>query len=157
MLMATLVLVASFPAAAQTLDELARNVRDAATNEARIDQEREAIFVRELNRQQALLEEARQELVNENVLSDRLRIVYNENERALADLETTLAERMGNLGELFGVVRQASGELQAALDNDWMKYDTHRRKKLGYFLAFKLNFNNFDVNFYVSFIQFYRR
>ena len=38
-------------------------------------------------------------------------------ERALAELETTLAERMGNLGELFGVVRQSSGDVQAALDD----------------------------------------
>ena len=109
--------IASSPAAAQTLDELARMVRAAATAEAGINQQREARFVRERDGQQALLTEARQELANENTRSDRLRVAYNENERALADLETTLAERMGNLGELFGVVRQASGEVQTALDD----------------------------------------
>jgi biopolymer transport protein ExbB len=39
------------------------------------------------------------------------------NERQLAELETVLAERMGNLGELFGVVRQAAGDIQATLDD----------------------------------------
>ncbi|HMB58538.1 MAG TPA: MotA/TolQ/ExbB proton channel family protein [Xanthomonadales bacterium] len=104
-------------AGAQTLDELARMVREAATSEAKINQEREAKFVRERNNQQALLAEARQELAAENARSDRLRDEYDVNERALAELETTLAERMGNLGELFGVVRQASGDIQAALDD----------------------------------------
>ena len=105
------------PAQAQTLDELARIVRDAAGSEAKINQEREAQFVRERSNQRKLLAQARQELADENVRSDRLRDEYDHNERALAELETTLAERMGNLGELFGVVRQASGDVQAALDD----------------------------------------
>jgi biopolymer transport protein ExbB len=73
--------------------------------------------VRERNNQRELLEQARRELAAENARSDRLRTEYDQNERALAELETTLAERMGNLGELFGVVRQASGDVQAALDD----------------------------------------
>jgi len=102
---------------AQTLDELARMVREAASSEARINQEREAEFLRERNNQQKLLEQARRERESENARSDRLRQEYDQNERALAELETTLAERMGNLGELFGVVRQSSGEIQATLDD----------------------------------------
>jgi biopolymer transport protein ExbB len=104
-------------ASAQTLEELARKVSEAANSEAQINQEREARFTRERNNQRQLLAEARQELANENARSDRLRTAYDEYERVLADLETTLAERMGNLGELFGVVRQASGDIQAALDD----------------------------------------
>ena len=116
-LIALWVLVASTPAMAQTLDDLARAVREAATTEAGINQEREARFVRERDNQRQLLGEARQELANENARSDRLRVEYDKNERTLADLETTLAERMGNLGELFGVVRQSAGDVQAALDD----------------------------------------
>jgi biopolymer transport protein ExbB len=103
-------------AAAQTLDELARMVREAATSDAGINQEREDTFVRERNNQQTLLAKAREELAGENARSDRLRDEYDLNERALAELETTLAERMGNLGELFGVVRQSSGDIQAVLE-----------------------------------------
>jgi biopolymer transport protein ExbB len=103
--------------AARSLDELARIVREAAGSEAKINQEREARFVRERDNQRQLLAQARRELADENGRSDRLREEYDLNERALAELETTLAERMGNLGELFGVVRQASGDVQAALDD----------------------------------------
>jgi biopolymer transport protein ExbB len=103
--------------AAQTLDELAREVREAALSEARINEAREARFLSDRDRQRELLEEARAELADENARSDRLRAEYDRHERTLADLETTLAERMGSLGELFGVVRQAAGEVQAALDD----------------------------------------
>lgn len=110
-------LLAVAPLSAQTLDELARKVREAATTESRINQEREARFVRERDKQSQLLADARTELAAENTRADRLRVDYDQNEKALADLETTLAERMGNLGELFGVVRQSAGDIQAALDD----------------------------------------
>ena len=116
-LLAFSMLLVSTVSSAQSLDELAKIVREAANTEAAINQEREAEFVRDRNNQQKLLAEARQELVNENARSDRLRSEYDTNERSLAELETTLAERMGNLGELFGVVRQGSGDIQAALDD----------------------------------------
>lgn len=115
--LSAIVLLATVPAYAQSLEELARIVREAATSEAKINQEREARFVRERDNQRQMLAAARQELVSENARSDRLRVEYDKNERTLAELETTLAERMGNLGELFGVVRQASGDVQAALDD----------------------------------------
>jgi biopolymer transport protein ExbB len=117
MTLTAFLLLGSVSASAQSLEELARIVREAATSEAKINQEREARFVRERDNQRQLLAEARQELADENARSDRLRVEYDQNERSLADLETTLAERMGNLGELFGVVRQASGDVQAALDD----------------------------------------
>ncbi len=104
-------------AGAQTLEELSRLVREAVNTEATINQEREAEFLRERSNQAKLLAQARQELASENARSDRLRDEYDQNERSLAELETTLAERMGNLGELFGVVRQTSGDVQAALDD----------------------------------------
>jgi biopolymer transport protein ExbB len=117
MLLAVATLAAAPVAGAQDLEELARMVRQAAASEATINQEREARFVRERDQQRELLAQARNELAAENARSDELKEEYDQNERALADLETTLAERMGNLGELFGVVRQASGDVQAALDD----------------------------------------
>ena len=116
-LLSALMCLTAVPASAQTLEELAQIVREAATTEAGINKEREARFIRERNNQRQLLAEARQELANENARADQLRVDYDQNERALADLETTLAERMGNLGELFGVVRQSAGDVQAALDD----------------------------------------
>jgi len=114
-----LALLALAPTVAQTqsLDDLARAAREAASEEADINREREARFVREVDRQNQLLTEAHQELADENTRSDQLRTEYDLNEKALTELETTLSERMGNLGELFGVVRQVAGEMQSVLDD----------------------------------------
>ena len=89
----------------------------AAQEEGQINQEREAEFVRDRNNQRQLLAQARQELANEEARSDRLKAEYDENERQLAELETVLAERMGNLGELFGIVRQSAGDVQSTLND----------------------------------------
>ena len=102
---------------AQTLEDLARQVEQAAAEEGRINQEREAEFLRERNNQRNLLAQARQELRAQEVRSDNLKAEYDRLERELAELETVLTERMGNLGELFGIVRQAAGDIQASLDD----------------------------------------
>jgi biopolymer transport protein ExbB len=110
-------LALSGPASAQTLDELARMVERAVAEEGQINQEREAEFVRERDNQRNLLAQARAELARQEQRSDQLKIAYDDNERQLAELETVLQERMGNLGELFGIVRQAAGDIQSTLDD----------------------------------------
>ena len=102
---------------AQSLDELARIVERAASEEGQINQEREAEFLRDRNNQRNLLAQARQDLRREEKRGDDLKAEYDRRERELAELETVLQERMGNLGELFGIVRQTSGDLQAALND----------------------------------------
>src|SRR6056297_3641379 len=87
---------------AQTLQELLRQVEQAASEEARIDQQR--------------LQEFRQQRAQQQ-RSDRLNNQFDENERELAELSTTLDERMGNLGELFGVVRQVAGDMRSTLND----------------------------------------
>jgi biopolymer transport protein ExbB len=116
-LLAATLVAASGAAPAQTLEELAEIVRQAASSETQINKEREAEFLRERNNQQNLLASAKRELRSEEDRSDRLKSEYDRLERELAELETTLQERMGNLGELFGIVRQASGDIQASLDD----------------------------------------
>lgn len=104
-------------ASAQTLDELAEIVRRAVSSEGQINQEREAQFLRDRNNQRNLLAQAKAELKREEKRSDDLKSEYDRLERELAELTTVLQERMGNLGELFGIVRQSSGDIQAALND----------------------------------------
>lgn len=101
--------------AQQTLDQLLSEVQRAASADSRFNQEREARFLRDRNNQQNLLNQARQELAQQERRSERLQTEYDENERQLAEMETTLQERLGNLGELFGVVRQVSGDLSTQI------------------------------------------
>jgi len=102
--------------AQQTLEDLLRAVERAASEEARVDQERLQTFIRERANQRQLLEQARGELRQQEARAERLRDQFDANELALVELETTLDERMGNLGELFGVVRQVSGDVAASIE-----------------------------------------
>jgi biopolymer transport protein ExbB len=117
MLVIASLLACSASAMAQSLEELAEQVRRAATEESQINQEREAEFLRQRDNQRNLLGQAQRERQREEERSDRLKAEYDRLERELAELETVLQERMGNLGELFGIVRQASGDIQASLDD----------------------------------------
>lgn len=111
---AVMLMVSSF-ANAQTLEELAEIVRQAANSEGKINQQREAEFLSDRNNQRNLLARAKAALKREEKRSDDLKSAYDRLERDLAELTTVLQERMGNLGELFGIVRQSSGDIQAAL------------------------------------------
>jgi len=105
------------PEEARTLQDLLRQVEQAASQEARIDQQRLQEFRQQRAQQQQLLQEAQAELRAQEERSDRLNAEFDENERELAELSTTLNERMGNLGELFGVVRQVSGDMRSILND----------------------------------------
>jgi len=115
--------------AAQTLDELAEMVRKDAASEGQLNKEREAQFLRERDNQRNLLAQARAELRRQEKRSDDLKSEYDKLERELAELTTTLQERMGNLGELFGIVRQDSGDVQAVLDDSMVSAELPGRGK----------------------------
>ena len=116
-------------AGAQTLDELAEMVRQAASAEGQINKEREARFLAERDNQRNLLAEARAERRREEKRSDDLKTEYDRLERELAELTTVLQERMGNLGELFGIVRQSSGDIQAVLNDSMVSAQLPGRGK----------------------------
>ena len=104
------------PAQQNPLDRLLEQTRRAASETQRINQEREAEFVNNRNRQQQLLQQARAELQAQERRSDQLKVAFDDNEKELADLETVLNERMGNLGEMFGVVKQMANDLSGKIE-----------------------------------------
>ena len=114
---ALLLTVFSSTAIAQSLDDLYREVEQSVQQEGRINQQREQEFINARNQQRQMLAQARADRESEERRSDRLKNAYDTNERNLAELETVLQERMGNLGELFCVVRQVSGDVQTVLDD----------------------------------------
>jgi len=98
------------PTREETLQKLLQDVQRSITTEGRIDKQREREFIKARNNQRNLLRKAKAELKAQERRSDRLRNQSDKNERDLARLETTLQERMGNLGEMFGVVKQVSAD-----------------------------------------------
>ncbi|GAA5189111.1 MotA/TolQ/ExbB proton channel family protein [Ferrimonas gelatinilytica] len=114
-----LAMVAALPLHAETeltLDQLLDNVKAAQGSEAKINAQREANFTAVNADRKALKAEADRAFAEEQARGDRLAEEFLQGERELNELEKDLANATGNLGEMFGVVRQASGDLAASLD-----------------------------------------
>lgn len=107
------------PAANQptTLDQLLEQVRRASRDATAVNQRREQEFRQARDQQRQLLERAKAALAAEEQRSDRLRGTFDQNEQELTQLTETLRTRMGNLGEVFGVVRQMAGNAKSIVDN----------------------------------------
>ncbi len=97
------------------LDQLLQAVKKEHGQEARINREREKKFLAEKQHQQKLLNSALLELQKQRQLSQRLKSQLEANEQELTELEINLKSRSGELGELFGVARQAAGDLKVDL------------------------------------------
>ncbi len=97
------------------LDQLLRDVKKSQGLEAKINKAREAQFLAEKNKQQQLLQAAQTKLAQQERLSSQLKTHMDNNEVILSELETELKNKSGVLGELFGVARQAAGDLKADL------------------------------------------
>ena len=104
------------PASAQPatgLDAFLEQVRQRANNEERINQQRENEFRADLDAARARIQEARSAVRAEQARQERLLAAYDDNEAVLTELEATLREEQGGLGEMFGVVRQSAGDFHA--------------------------------------------
>lgn len=103
------------PAKRLNLDQLLRVVTEEQGVEAKINQQREAKFLAEKDKQRQLLRDVKAKLVKQDRLSVQLKKHIDANEKVLGKLETNLNNRSGVLGELLGVARQAAGDLKADL------------------------------------------
>jgi len=96
--------------AADSLDALLDEVKKNRVSEAKINSKREAEFKTARADKQALLRKAKAGLKAEQNRGERLKKQFQDNEVTLANKEVELKNAVGTLGEMFGVVRQASAE-----------------------------------------------
>ena len=101
----------------ETMEKLLEITKTDSITTGMINEEREKKFLSARNRQRALLEEAKIRLNQEEDRSVRLQQEFEDNEKVLEDIGETLRIRIGNFGELFGVVRQVAGEAIATVKN----------------------------------------
>ena len=111
------------------LDQLLQAVKQSQGKEGKINREREARFLADNNQQKQLLATAKADLAKQESLSSQLKAKLEANEEELSNLETELNDRSGVLGELFGVARQAAGDLKAELDNSIISAEFPGRTK----------------------------
>jgi biopolymer transport protein ExbB len=101
------------PPQPKSLDQLLEMVRDGFETERAANRRREAEFERNKADQERLLSEALAKLATAEAVSQRMELRYNENELGIGTAEERMTERLGELGELFGVVRQVATDLGA--------------------------------------------
>ncbi|MDE0245478.1 MAG: MotA/TolQ/ExbB proton channel family protein [Gammaproteobacteria bacterium] len=95
---------------ADSVLELLELVRLEAREGSRLNRERVERFRQGRDERQRMLEEVSRDLAAEERRSNTLSRRYEQNENELADLEERLQIRIGNFGELFGVVRDVAGD-----------------------------------------------
>jgi biopolymer transport protein ExbB len=113
-----------------SLDELLDLVKTGYRLEREANQQREARFIQAKADQARLLKEIQNRVTAEETRSDRLETTFSENETALAELEENLEQRLGTMGELFGVVRQVAGDMQANIWESVTSSQVPGREKL---------------------------
>ncbi len=101
----------------ETMEQLLDSVRVDGRQTGAVNDRREQKFLDARDQQQALLDRAMARLDREEQRSVRLQNEFETNEKILEDIGETLRIRLGNFGELFGVMRQAAGEVIATVRN----------------------------------------
>jgi len=115
--------------AEKSLDQLLREVKQAQQQAKKINKAREAEFLADKKLQQKLLKQANSALTQQDSLSKQLKQQIEANEATLTKLEAQLKDQSGELGELFGVARQAAGDLKAELDSSLISAQYPEREK----------------------------
>ena len=100
----------SEPVVVTDIEQLLELVKDGATLRTEEDKKRLDSFNRSKQKQEKLLADARWLLKKESSREKRLTKQFEDNDSRLSDLEEQLNLKIGTLGELFGVVRQLSGD-----------------------------------------------
>jgi biopolymer transport protein ExbB len=99
----------------KTLEGLLQYVKQFQMQETEINKQREAQFKDNKKNQTLLLNQAKKALKSEQNTANDLKASFDKNEKTLSQKEDQLRLRVGNLGEMFGVVRQVADDLNGTL------------------------------------------
>lgn len=107
-ILATLLIINS--SFALDLENLLHSVKQTSNKEIIDEKKRLKEFVENKNQQKALLLQAKKDLKLENIETKRLKKLIEANEEVLTSKEAELNVKIGDLGEMFGSVRQTSAD-----------------------------------------------
>jgi len=100
-----------------SLDALLQQVQGADQRDAQANKEREAQFAQARDQQASLLAQAKKDKDGLDAQSSALQKQFEENDKQIAELSQSRDAAAGNLGELFGVMRQSAGDFASAARN----------------------------------------
>ncbi len=107
----------AFAQAPKNLDELLLKVKKERIDNRKQLSKREAKFLKEKNKQSAALATQKKELKRLEAITAQLQKKFESNEKEVGKLEDSLRIAKGNLGEMFGVVKQIAGDFKGQFQN----------------------------------------
>ncbi len=112
----TMVSMASF-SAANDLNDLLNQVETSIQSNQKVDQSRLNTFLDDRNAQAQLLKASQRRLATAEENQERLKDLFDQNEARLVEKNELLKSRSGQLGEVFGVVKQQAQDLSGVLQD----------------------------------------
>lgn len=109
------------------LERLIIDIQSKVDIEKRFDFSRANSKEKQLSDLKRINKKLETDLKNAEDLSDRLINQFDQNEKSLAELEEKLTLKLGNLGEMFGVVKQVSGQTRGEFKNSITNIDNPDR------------------------------
>lgn len=109
------------------LEQLIINIQSKVDIEKRFDFSRASSKEKQLSELKKINTKLKKDLKNAEDLSERLINKFDQNEKTLAELEEKLTLKLGNLGEMFGVVKQVSGQTRGEFKNSITNIDNPDR------------------------------
>ncbi|MBT6177824.1 MAG: MotA/TolQ/ExbB proton channel family protein [Deltaproteobacteria bacterium] len=106
---------AAEPARAKSMDELLRRVEAGWRIDKSQSADREQMFKQAREQQKKMLDDALKLKRKLETQSKVLEEKFQQNEQSIAKEQSNLRDRLGTMGELFGVIRQVAGDTRSQL------------------------------------------
>ncbi|WP_428384996.1 MotA/TolQ/ExbB proton channel family protein [Nevskia ramosa] len=112
------------------IDDLLKSIRESSAQNAKINQEREARFLRNKADQQAQLAQAEAELRIAEGKAAAVRSRYEGAQKAITDYKAQLTASSGDLGQVYAAVREAAAQFRAAAADSYVTAQFPERLKV---------------------------
>ena len=100
--------------AAKGMDDLLKRIQQDGAASAKLNQEREARFLRDRSAQAEMLQKAEAEYAAVKARSDSIRARYEANQKQIAELKEQFKTRAGDYTQVAAAVRQAAADFRAS-------------------------------------------
>jgi biopolymer transport protein ExbB len=114
--------------AGDAFDTLLKETKQHAQSDLTTDKKRFEAFQSSYGEAKKMLDAAKTERNAAVKQSETLNKTIDKNERKLAEMQAQLERQTGDLGELFGVIRQISGETAAGFENSVISLNYPKRE-----------------------------
>ena len=115
------------PPSLSKIEQLILDIESEIDIEKRFDFSRSNSKEKQLADLKRIHKKVKSDLEAAEDLSQRLIAEFDENEKTLSELEEKLTLKLGNLGEMFGVVKQVSGQTRGEFKNSITNVDNPNR------------------------------